>query len=171
MSRRSIQIGRAGEHELAVRARRGEASDTIARSLGKAISARTVRRRAAKLRNQPAAVAPAPARSSPDPARVQPTDERKRLLHQYARSNGHVEAYPLALAISKIDRPDFARWVANGESVPEALSNDEPVVADLFGTADGLAHLARHAADGEDDERSAAIVLLEAAIKIVKAAP
>ena len=155
------------ERLIANRTARGESAATIRAALGsKSPSASTLKRRQREIRGTAVATLPSSPKRivAPDPEPA--PDEHARLLHEYAHAESGTEAYPLALALARLERPDFARWVDEGLPVPAALSNDDPVAAELFGTPEGLAHLASRT--NENDWRAAA-ALLESALAILRA--
>ena len=150
------------ERLIATRTARGESAATIRAALGpKSPSVATLKRRQRELRGK----RPSPPKRIDVPVPDVPVpDDRSRLLHEYAHAVG-AEVYPLALALARLERPDFARWVGEGQPVPASLSSDDPIAADLYGTPGGLAHLAARARGAD---WRAAVALLESALEIVK---
>ena len=153
------------ERLIASRTARGESAATIRAALGpKSPSASTLKRRQRELRGKATARPSPPKRIAAPVPDVPVPDDRARLLHEYAHAEG-AEAYPLALALARLERSDFARWVGEGQRVPASLSSDDPISADLYGTPEGLAHLAARARGAD---WRAAVALLKSALEIVK---
>jgi hypothetical protein len=148
MARPSIEFGHAAKAEIAARTARGESAETVARAMGMPTKARTIRRLQATLKGKPSAPRARPAAREDAPAAPATRDDKRRaLLHAYANADNAEDVRAAAIALHRIDEPEFAAWLDRGLSVAEALSQSDPAVFDLLRTPEDVAYLARQAGD------------------------